>query len=286
MCGEFDGAVSGIGRGGEGVKMQNESYLFHYTNVSALAQILKNKTIKFSPLTVVDDLQEQDIQDRQKYGKYCFVSSWTDEENESIPMWKMYASMDSGARIKLPKYPFKEYVINDRNVPAYSERNNISGLSVFTNNVFTESPYCPLPTKLLCKVEYTDDPHKLKPQVITVKNGQTTVSTDIIGQCKSKYWKFQSEWRYVLFFLPFGYREMMRSARDDKNQSSLKKLALCPDLPFNYYFLEINDNDFAQMEVVLSPKMSEGNKCIVELLKKEYNSSMKMMPSKLTGLIG
>ena len=39
--------------------MPDTEYLFHYTNVEALALILKNRTIRFSSLDRMDDLQEK-----------------------------------------------------------------------------------------------------------------------------------------------------------------------------------------------------------------------------------
>ena len=93
------------------MQKENIQYLYHYTNVSSLAMILQNQNIKFNPLTVLDDSEEEQIQDAQKYAKYCFVSSWTDDEHESIPMWNMYTNMAEGVRIRLPKNPFREYFL-------------------------------------------------------------------------------------------------------------------------------------------------------------------------------
>ena len=92
--------------------MPDTEYLFHYTNVEALALILKNRTIRFSSLDRMDDLQEKESSDLQNAGQFCYVSSWTDDVSESIPMWNMYASMNYGVRIKLRKFPFKRYKIN------------------------------------------------------------------------------------------------------------------------------------------------------------------------------
>ncbi len=73
-------------------------YLYHYTNLSALARILKNRTIRLNSLKNVDDLNELVSADYSKAGQDCFVSSWTSEKEESIPMWNMYSNMD-GVRI-------------------------------------------------------------------------------------------------------------------------------------------------------------------------------------------
>ena len=90
--------------------MDNLEYLYHYTNIETLALILKNRTIRFNSLDKMDDLQEQQTSDVKNIGQFCYISSWTDDSTESIPMWNMYASLNLGVRIKLRKNPFKIYV--------------------------------------------------------------------------------------------------------------------------------------------------------------------------------
>ena len=67
-------------------------YLYHYTNIESLALILKNRTIRFNSLDRMDDLQEKESADVKNIGQFCFITSWTSENTESIPMWNMYAS--------------------------------------------------------------------------------------------------------------------------------------------------------------------------------------------------
>ena len=65
---------------------EKNDYLYHYTSLENLALILKNRTIRFSPLSKVDDLQESRSRDLKNVGRFVFVSCWTDEKEESIPM--------------------------------------------------------------------------------------------------------------------------------------------------------------------------------------------------------
>ena len=81
--------------------MENIEYLYHYTSIETLALILKNRTIRFNSLDKMDDLQEQKTADLQNIGQFCYISSWTDDDTESIPMWNMYASLNLGVRIKI-----------------------------------------------------------------------------------------------------------------------------------------------------------------------------------------
>lgn len=57
----------------------------------------------------MDDIQEQVSTDKQNFGKFVFVSSWTSDEKESISMWRMYTPKQRGVRIKLKVNPFIEY---------------------------------------------------------------------------------------------------------------------------------------------------------------------------------
>ena len=68
--------------------------LYHYTTLETLALILKSKTIRFNRLDRVDDLEEIAISKGVKLGQYVFVSCWTKDEEESVPLWKMYAGVE------------------------------------------------------------------------------------------------------------------------------------------------------------------------------------------------
>ena len=93
--------------------MENEylnnvpSYLYHYTSVDVLALILKNHTIRLHPLSSMDDPQEARNADLKRLGDYIFVSSWTEDSEESIPMWRLYTNPESGVRIKMKANPFE-----------------------------------------------------------------------------------------------------------------------------------------------------------------------------------
>lgn len=73
---------------------------FHYTSIDSLALILKNRTLRFTRLDRVDDLEEARVeQNRYDLSKFIFVSCWTENGEESIPLWKMYSGGAGGVRI-------------------------------------------------------------------------------------------------------------------------------------------------------------------------------------------
>lgn len=83
--------------------MSNIEYLYRYTSLESLALILKSRQIRLNPLDKMDDLQEQKTADVENLGKFVFISSWTEESDESIPMWRMYTDPRAGVRIKMRK---------------------------------------------------------------------------------------------------------------------------------------------------------------------------------------
>lgn len=91
---------------------ETTEYLYHYTNIETLALILKNHTFRFNSLDKMDDLQEKEAADIKNAGQFCYISSWTDDITESIPMWNMYSSITSGVRIRLRKIPLNYLKIN------------------------------------------------------------------------------------------------------------------------------------------------------------------------------
>lgn len=64
--------------------------LYHYTSLETLALILKNKTLCFNNLRNVDDMEEAQSEDMGEFGKFVYISCWTADSEESIPLWNLY----------------------------------------------------------------------------------------------------------------------------------------------------------------------------------------------------
>ena len=94
----------------------NPDFLYHYTSIESLAQILSSKTIRFNSLTELDDLTEGKCNDIKSIGSYFFISSWTDIHEESLPFWNMYTPKMKGIRIKMPSDLFNDYLITTNGV--------------------------------------------------------------------------------------------------------------------------------------------------------------------------
>lgn len=271
-------------------------YLYHYTNLETLALILKNKTIRFSSLDRMDDLQEKEACDLKNAGKYIYISSWTSDSRESIPMWKMYASLESGVRIKLRKQPFafKRNSVEDiRSVlkcPIEDKTNAGSGLfswipvaEMIENEYWCvqalDKNWQPYP------VEYTDELDKIYPTLVSQTKDSTGIEFGLLGRYKNSFWQFQKEWRYALSVFPLKINQeietMIQSARD----MTYDILSDVGRQAFSYIDLKIDDSAVSDMEITISPQMNQGKKLMAQALVEKYCPTAVVKESELFGLL-
>lgn len=84
------------------------AYLYQYTTLDSVLAILENKTIRFTRLDSLNDLNEGCCGEYAHLKKFVYISSWSADERESIPMWSLYGRdkmgkiLDQGVRIKVP----------------------------------------------------------------------------------------------------------------------------------------------------------------------------------------
>jgi len=187
------------------------SIIHHYTSINTLALILKYQTIRFNRLDRVDDLSETGFYGKYQFGKFLFVSCWTDSSVESIPLWHMYTDNMRGVRISLesdwmyyrplkpdPKYKFIQKGTLYAPIP----------FEKFFNDNYMILPFFFERDKLLKKVKYVDDPSIYLKDVVDLKvqpDGVTKMQIKEVNDFatyKKKIWSFQEEVRFVLFILP------------------------------------------------------------------------------------
>lgn len=258
--------------------------LYKYTTLESLALILKSKNIRLNPLTAMDDLQEAQSDDKIKYGKYVFISSWMDQPLESIAMWKLYSNMSSGVRIGLKKNPFKKYTVTKQEVEKIFSGATVNGNQAelivpleecFNDNYFVLNfSY----DKVLEKVEYTDDAAYLSPKIFHFGKGSIEMQSAKLGKYKNTYWEFQNEERYILRFLPVN----VKLIKSNTNAADLVYREFMNTKEFlPYYDLQISEEAYTSMEIILSPQFSDGNRILLEALREKYNPNMSISESAL-----
>ena len=254
--------------------------LYHYTNIESLVLILKNHTIRYSPLNRMDDLTEAQSADVNNIGQTKYVSSWTDDKEESIPMWNMYSSLTSGVRIKLQTNPFQTYEIYPSDLEKVlgqhveDESNGKPIISLIPiPEMIIKRIWCieALNCHILNQVQYTDDMEKIFPHTKTINDDRLTLDTNCIGKYKRCNWSFQHEWRYMMTIIPFSLYDAVNNMYFQfcKNMTKMSEGKDIQAVP--YYDLRISDTAFASMEITMSPRLSEANQTILQCVVEKYN---------------
>ena len=172
-------------------RLNDVEYLYHYTSIDILALILQNHTIRLNPLNKMDDLQEQKTADVENLGKFVFVSSWTSDDAESIPMWKMYTNPLSGVRIKLHKNPFvrnntfmKDIIAKTRfQASDESDQSEKADTFLDLSELMSKGYFSPQAWggEILKEIQYTDDQSLLEPKVSEITDTNITINIGKLG---------------------------------------------------------------------------------------------------------
>ncbi len=261
--------------------------LYHYTSLETLALILSNRTICFNNLLNVDDIEEAKTEDMGNFGRFVYVSCWTEDAEESIPLWNLYTPNMHGVRIKMPEFPFKKYSFKkgeyflSEDVETYIDLKRV----YYDNkaSIVSTEPH-------LAKVEYTDSYNKLFPKIktescdgaltkfleaksisdISEKNISVSYSLRDIGKYKRKNWAFQKEWRYIMTLSPMGLQEA-NPPTFAKHQEQIRRIEnSLLEPPYKQLFLEISNEALQNIEIIFGPKMTAAEKIMAIALLKEY----------------
>jgi hypothetical protein len=271
--------------------MGDFKYIYHYTNIETLALILKNKTIRFNRLDRVDDISEGESFEKIKLQNFLFVSCWTLDSEESIPLWRMYTNNLQGVRLRLPKdfFNWQPLKVPDKLLPFYHGvmESPIPYEEMFTNDYFI-SPVTKGNSQFERSVEYDPDYKNIKNQkIIITENGISINDYGRIAAIKSPDWAFQKEYRFILMIFP----SFPNTGFDDKiwqnNFPGYARMALQkgegPKL--NFLDMQINPDVLNSLEITLGPLCSEGNNLIVEALIEKFCPDATVKKSNLTGSI-
>lgn len=270
--------------------------LYHYTSIETLALILKYKTICFNNLLSVDDMEEAETEDMGNFGKYINVSCWTEDKEESIPLWNLYTPNMKGVRIGLPKFPFEKYHFRAGEYHLSNDIDTYINLEwVYNHNRGSIVPNMPI----LCEVRYTNDENKLFPKVrecndikalrrfidtgnIIKKEVMANYSFEELGKFKRSNWEFQKEWRYIINSAPTPIKEQENHQTIEQHREFFRRIESREyPAPYDRIFLNIDNRYLESIEVLIGPKVNEGEKIIVEALLNQYCPKAIIRESKL-----
>ncbi len=128
----------------------------------------------------------------------------------------------------------------------------------------------------LKQVIYSNKAEDLFPTIVNEKN--RTWDQSKLGIYKNDSWAFQKEWRYILRIWPGKEYDDTYETPELIYKQFLSKVN-------EYVFLNIKPELFDSIEVTLSPKISNGNRILVELLKEKFCPKMVIQNSSLQDCI-
>lgn len=269
--------------------MENEeiTHVHHYTTIENLALILKSQKIRFSRLDLLDDIKETDGLDQHPYNfdKSIFISSWTEDEEENIPLWKMYASIDNGVRITMPRDMFKKQIIEKFSTDNHGIMQDIA--SPFTKDeTFYNGKYCIMNVfnfekkDFYKKVEYKDNFIELYKSKIKIVEKELIVNRlwDL-GKYKSTKWEFQKECRFTLYTKCLNPEHK----NNPHKQYDSGSISLWNENPDKYIFVPLDEDVMKKMIITLAPCVTEAQKIIVGSLRDKYCQGATINESSLKG---
>lgn len=283
--------------------MCKPEFLYHYTSIEGLAHILASRAIRFSRLDLLDDVDEGGSTDEVDWRKYYFVSCWTADTEESIPLWSMYTRDMTGVRLKLPTEMFRKYLIEHEKVPKFIHIADTSSAppgakiileSYMPYELLHGEDYIVMPPSFgkdvwPLEVIYTDDESKLKQEILRYDpvSDRTTMSLFEVGKYKKKVWAFQKEWRFRICCYSAAPRSLAdKMPEDDYYKLMISKLgSLGNGVNQEYFFMELSEQAFANAEILMGPKVDKAHELIVDALVKAYCPTISISQSHLAGTI-
>lgn len=268
--------------------------LYHYTTIDSLAMIMSSRSIKFNRLDKVDDMEERAESKSVRLWQYMFVSCWTENAEESIPLWRMYSGNPHGVRIGLDADMFEDNVVGGSNVPQGIPHQGFWVGKIPAHDLF-RTDYFVLPvavkqkenggdTLFYCHVDYVDDVNEKTKDAYELTmtdatHASSTVAFGVIGKYKNKRWAFQEETRFRLVIMPVN---PLLTDPDHAGSVALNAILNNVPLPISEYYLKLKPEVLSNIEITLHPNATANDRVIVEALCSKYAQSAVVKPSELT----
>lgn len=245
--------------------------IYHYTSINTLALILKHKTMRFSRLDMVDDIEESLYGSSNlniKLGKYCFVSCWTKSDKENLALWNMYTRY-KGVRIGLDNMPFKTYQVTPA-ISSYFPEICYYGKDFMINSYVNHAK--------LYDVNYVDDyTTRINDYAENLGPG-FYINNEDVGLYKRKEWAIQQECRFKIFAFPRITHPILMTPNDSVDvvkqlfDIKLGFAALIQNKPIQqtYFDIQLDEKKLSNIDIMLGPLTTESDRIIVEALLKDY----------------
>jgi hypothetical protein len=247
----------------------------------------------FNRLDKVDDMEERVESGNVKLWQYMFVSCWTENPEESIPLWRMYSGDAHGVRVGMDIDMFEERVIDSTSVPQEIPTRGTLISKIPAEDLFNpDFTVMPITTRnvdsssdslFYCHVSYVDDVKEKTKDVFQLKmtdatHADSNVAFGEIGKYKNKRWAFQEETRFRLLFFPFN---PFLTDPDMITTVAVNSFLNSKPIPKSEYFLKLREDVLDKIEITLHPNSTSSDKVIVEALCNKYAEHAVIKESQL-----
>ncbi len=262
-----------------GFKPDTPEFLYHYTTLESLALILINRTFRFSRLSDLNDPLEGKNDSFEHAEKLVYSSSWTASQDDTLPMWKMYAGLD-GVRIKLPSDLFASQGEPSHGLWPPLEA-ALNGMKLNNPVTITLGGRYSHEMKHLSgpdAIEYVprdnvaDIPDVFFMRPINSMEGKREDPTLVlahVGLTKSQDWAFENEWR---FRIPY----FMDMSIINGGPEYILKMPLPVETAV---FLPFDPGKLDALEVLTGPKFTDGQMILLEALINTHAPKAKIIKS-------
>jgi hypothetical protein len=268
-----------------------DTIIHHYTTVENLSLILRSRKLRFTRLDKVDDIREIEGLPFE-FSTYVFVSCWTYQKEESIPLWKMYTQNMRGVKISMPINMFHKTLIKagkyENNINIEGDLDSLLSLDqLITDNCIVVNAHNNEKSFYKNVIYDNKYPDYYKKSVYNFNNETRINDLFIFGKYKSEIWEFQKESRFTLYIIPLLPLNHPLINGEKKLQYENLNLSVLNHIQNKneYYDLQLNEDTLRKIEITLGPLSVESDRIIVESLLSTFAKDAKLKPSNLTGCI-
>lgn len=271
--------------------------VFHYTSIDSLAMIMNSQSIKFNRLDKVDDMEERIQSKGVQLWQYVFVSCWTENPEESIPLWRMYSGNAHGVRIGMDVDMFADNIIGGSNIPSEIPHEGYFVSKIKPEDLFRKDYFvvpisqnmqnCDGDTLFYCHVEYVNDVNEKTRDAYQLTmtdnvHASTNVNFGEIGKYKNNRWAFQQESRFRLLILPFN---PILAHQDEVSTIAVNTIHHSLPVPISEYYLKLRSEALDNIEITLHQNASMSDRIIVESLCDRYAKNAVIKDSILKDMV-
>lgn len=262
--------------------------IYHYTSIETLALILKHQTIRFNRLDMMDDYCEKTFLINQNdWSPYTYVSCWTENPMETMPLWNTYTSGGIGIRIGIDKdfidwdkQPMSFSVPYRSSHPKHESDDKGTTISVSFTPIRI---YRPLSDDACYRhVTYANEERYSKyDKEIGMFNSYMDVNENLMrsypGVFRKEKWSFQEESRFVLYAVPFSLTDPVVTHND-----FIKLIRLNVANNVRYIDVPVKPEKLKHIEVTLGPDVDEAQAIIVKALLQKFAPDATLSVSSLS----